>query len=324
MKKLLRLFVVLFLLTGLVIGTGGGLSAQEKAYTVYVVVHGGIGDPYWKKVEKGVKDAAALYPDLKVIYTGPEVFNFEKFMGYLEGAIAARPDGLIATMTNPPAMDELLRGAIAEGLPVIAIDSPDARPPGKRIPYISYIGEIPYEGGVLGARETLRTFRPKRTIYGNHHPGALNIQERGQGWIDVMRDEGIPTEPLDITEDPVKGAEIMLAYITAHPDTDCVFTGNMLRAETLVIRLEEEGMKPGVDVKISTFGVTPTTLEMIEDGKIIFSIDEQPYMQGYLGVEFMYLQMKYGFTPPREIPTLGLFPEEKIGLLRELVEQGYR
>jgi len=324
MKNLLRLFVVLFLLTGLVIGTGGGLLAQKPAYTVYVVVHGGIGDPYWKKVENGVKDAAALYPDLKVIYTGPEVYHFEQFMGYLEGAIAARPDGLLATMTNPPAMDELLRGAIAEGLPVIAIDSPDTRPAGKRIPYISYIGEVPYEGGVLGARETLKGFRPKRTIYGNHHPGALNIQERGQGWIDVMRDEGIPSEPLDITEDPIKGAEIMLAYIWAHPDTDCVFTGNMLRAETLVTRLEEEGMKPGVDVKISTFGVTPTTLDMIEDGKIIFSIDEQPYMQGYLGVAFMYLYMKYGFTPPREIPTLGLFPEEKIGLLRELVEHGYR
>ena len=36
MKNLLRVFIVLFLLTGLVIGTGGGLLAQEKAYTVYV------------------------------------------------------------------------------------------------------------------------------------------------------------------------------------------------------------------------------------------------------------------------------------------------
>ena len=84
---------------------------------------------YWKKVEQGIKDAAALFPDLKVVYTGPDVFNFEQFMAMLDAAIAAEPDGLLATMTNPEAMDELLRAAIADGLPVIAIDSPDARPP---------------------------------------------------------------------------------------------------------------------------------------------------------------------------------------------------
>jgi len=324
MKNLLRAFVVLFLLAGLVVGIGGSLLAQKPVYTVYVVVHGGIGDPYWKKVENGVKDAAALYPDLKVIYTGPDVYHFEQFMGILEGAIAARPDGLLATMTNPPAMDELLRGAIAEGLPVIAIDSPDSRPPLDRIPYLSYVGELPYEGGVLGAMEALKTFRPKRTMYGNHHPGALNIQERGQGFIDVMADAGIPSEAIDITADAVRAAEIQLAYIRAHPDTDLIFGANVLRAETLVTRLEEEGIKPGVDVKIITFGVTPTTLDMIEDGKIMFSIDEQPYLQGWLGVSFMYLHLKYGFTPPSEIPTLGLFPKETIGSLRELIEKGIR
>ncbi len=298
-------------------------STVKPQYTVYAVVHGGIGDPYWKMVEKGMKDAAALVTEMKLIYVGPDVFNFEQFMAMLEGAVAAKPDGLIATMTNPPAMDELLRPAIKGGLPVIAVDSPDSRPTIEQIPYLSYIGELPYEGGVLAAKEILKEYKPKRAIYGNHSPGALNLVERGQGFIDIMEKAGVPVEAIDTTEDVVQGAEIMLAYIRSHPDTDTVFTGNMLRAEGLVVRLEEEGYKPGKDVKLSTFGLTTSTMEMMEQGKIDFSLDEQPYMQGFLGVTFMYLHLKYGFTPPAMVPTLGLFPED-VSSLKSLIAEGIR
>ncbi len=298
-------------------------SVNAEELTVYAVVHGGIGDAYWNKVEQGIKAAAALFPDLEVVYTGPDVFNFEQFMAMLDAAIAAEPAGLLATMTNPEAMDELLRAAIADGLPVIAIDSPDSRPPLEKIPYLAYIGEIPYEGGVLAAKEILKEYKPKHAMYGNHGPGAMNLVERGQGFIDVLTEAGVTAEPLDTTEDIVQAAEIMLSYVQAHPETDTIFTGNMLRAEALVVRLEEEGIKPGVDVKISTFGLTETTMEMMDQGKIDFSIDEQPYMQGFLGVTYMYLHLKYGFTPPTDNPTLGLFPED-VSKLKETVEQGIR
>jgi simple sugar transport system substrate-binding protein len=327
MKRIFRSAILLSILC-LVALNGFAAGEKEtagmaKTYRVYAVVHGGIGDPYWKKVENGIKAADALATDLEVVYTGPDVFNFEQFMGMLQGALAAKPDGLLATMTNPEAMDALLRNAIKGGLPVIAIDSPDSRPPLERIPYISYIGEIPYEGGVLAAKTILQQYRPKRAIYGNHHPGALNLTERGQGFLDIMKAAGVQAEALDITEDPVQGAEIMLSYLRRNPNTDTVFTGNMLRAETLVTRMKEEGMSPGKTVHISTFGLEPSSIEMLKAGEIDFSIDEQPYMQGFLGVTYMYLHLKYGFTPPAESPTLGLFPED-VSQLEDLIAQGIR
>jgi simple sugar transport system substrate-binding protein len=320
MKRTIMSLVLTVFLFAVVLGTSLANAAEFK---VYVVVHGGIGDPYWKKIEVGIKDAAALFPDLKVIYTGPDVYNFEQFMAMLQGAIAAKPDGLLATMTNPEAMDETLRPPIAKGLPVIAIDSPDSRPQLQRIPYLAYIGEVPYQGGVLAAKEVLKEYKPKRAMYGNHHPGAMNIVERGQGFLDVMKEAGVPAEALDITEDPVQGAEIMLGYLKAHPETDTIFTGNMLQAEALVVRLDEEGLKPGKNLKISTFGLTDTTLKMMEEGKIVFSIDEQPYMQGFLGITYMYLHLKYGFNPPVDNPTLGLFPRD-VSKLKETVAKGIR
>jgi simple sugar transport system substrate-binding protein len=240
----------------------------------------------------------------------------------LESAIVAKPDGLLATMTNPPAMDSLVRGAINDGIPVIAIDSPDSRPLTERIPYLSYIGELPYQGGVLVAKEILKRYTPKRVLYGNPQIGAMNLIQRGQGISDTMAEIGVPVESLDTTADPAQGTELILNYIRANPETD-TFNGDILQAEALVTRLEEEGIKPGVDVHISTFGLSDTTTEMLEAGKIDFSVDEQPYMQGFLGVTFMYLHVKYGFNPPPEIPILGVFPED-ISKLKDSIKQQIR
>ena len=57
--------VAVLVLAGMLVA-GVAAFAAEKTYTIYVVVHGGIADPFWKVCEKGAKDAGALYPDLKL------------------------------------------------------------------------------------------------------------------------------------------------------------------------------------------------------------------------------------------------------------------
>jgi len=123
LKTGLFLFLVIFLLSSVFLSS----FAAEKEYKIYVVVHGGIADPFWKVCEKGALDAGALYHDLKVIYTGPAVFKLEEFIAYVEAALAGEPDALVCTLTAPPAMDESLRAEIAKGLPVVGINAPDLR-----------------------------------------------------------------------------------------------------------------------------------------------------------------------------------------------------
>lgn len=318
-----KMFIIVLIVIVLMLSISTGISAAKKI-TIKAVVHGGIADPYWKKVEMGMKAVENLYPDLELSYIGPAAFNFREFMQYLQVVVDSEPDGLITTMTKPEAMDEVLRSAIKKGLPVIAIDSPDPRGNLDRIPYLSYVGEIPYDVGKMAARAVLEEFKPKRTIYANHHPGALNLQRRGQGWLDVMEEAGVPSEAIDITPDPAKGAQIMMDYLLAHPDTDVVFTGNLLRASALLVQLKDEGIKPGKDVKVITFGVDSMILDAILNGEIMFSLDEQPYLQGFLTVQFMYLHLKYGFFFPEKISTAGLFSNENIEQLKDLIEQNIR
>jgi len=283
LKSLMITISVVLLFTGI---------AMAKTYTIFVVVHGGIADPFWKVCEKGAKDAEALYPDLKVIYTGPAVYKLEEFMADIEAALASKPDALVCTLTVPEAMDEPLRAAIKRGLPVVAINAPDLREPEEvRIPVLTYVGEDPYFIGVTAARETLKRFTPKRAIFCNHHPGAAHIEARGRGYIDTMKEKG-----------------------------------NTLRTETIVPRLEADGVRVGVDVKIAQMDSSPKILEYIKGGKVMFTMDQQQYLQGYLGVLFAYLNAKYGFVPPPAPVSTGpaVITARDIPKLKELIKERYR
>jgi simple sugar transport system substrate-binding protein len=272
-------------------------------------------------------DAATNHSDLEVTYTGPSEYNFTEFIADIEAAVASKPDVLVCTLTEPDAMDEVLRTAIADGLPVIAINAPDLRePPENRIPVLTYVGEDSYHIGVVAAEETLKRFTPKRALFVNHHPGARNIELRGQGFIDTLGKNDIPAEALDITADAVQGAEITLAYLVAHPDTEVIFSTNTLRTEAIVTRLLDEGIDVGNEVKIASMDMSEKVLEYIQEGQVMFTLDQQQYLQGYLGVEFAYLHAKYGFTPPPAPVSTGpgVITAENVPQLMELSKQGYR
>lgn len=323
-RKVVSWIMVLLLVIGIFGAVGVIGTAAAETYTVYVVVHGGIGDPYWKKIDNGIQAAAKLYPNLHVHYVGPEMYDFDKFMAYLNSAIAAHPDYLICTITNYKAEDKILRDAMASGIAVAAIDTPDPRPEAQAIPYLTYVGEIPYEGGRLAMTSVLRYFTPKRVMFANHHPGAVNIQDRGRGVGDVCKERGIPFEGVDVGPDPVKAAEITLNYVQAHPDTDLIVTCNPMWGNAVVARFEDAGIKVGKDVKVITWGADDTTMKYIREGKILLSLDEQPYYQGYLSIVYAAMYLQYGFSPPPRVTFEGVWTKAMLPKLLELVDKGIR
>jgi simple sugar transport system substrate-binding protein len=322
--SLIITLLALFVLSSLF---GTASVAAKDTYKITVVVHGGTGDPFWKIQEKGVKDIQAQLPDVKISYRGPAEYNFEEFMAILKDAVQEKPDALLCTLTIPELMDKVLRPAIADGLPVIAINAADMRPVNERIPVLTYIGEDSYQIGVTAANETLKRFTPKRALFPNHQVGANNVNARGRGWIETMHQHGIPAEEIDVTGgDPFKRTEIITAYLLGHPDTDAIFLNNIPLAQTVIARLGVDGYKAGQDIKFAQMDVDPVLLEYIETDKIMFTMDQQPYLQSYLGVMFAYLHVKYGITPPPAPISTGpsIVTKENIAEFLELSKQGIR
>jgi simple sugar transport system substrate-binding protein len=322
-KYLVTVFMSLFLFGCLF----GSTAIAKDKYKIAVVVHGARTDPFWIPVQRGVKDAAEHYPDAEVTYTGTEVFSLEAVLTNLQLAVLSKPDALVCTLTFPEFMDEILRPAIADGLPVIAINSADMRPKEEQIPVLTYIGEDSYQIGVTAAEETLKRFTPKRALFPHHHLGAINIEARGRGWIDTMEKNGIPAGEVNATADDMgKGAQIIAAYLLNHPDTDAIFISNIPAAQTTIALLEADGYKVGEEIRFAQMDLDPVLLDYIENDKIMFTMDQQPYLQGYLGVMFAYLYVKYGIIPPPAPLSTGpgIITKENIAEVIELSKQGIR
>jgi len=291
-------------------------------YTFYLASHGGPADPFWGVVMKGMKDAAEKY-GVEAIYLGPEKYSLKEFIDLVNSAIARKPDGLIVTITNPVALDEPLRKAIKMGIPVVAINVPDTRPPEEAIPYLVYVGMDEYLAGVYAARRMLQEFTPKRAVVAIHEPGHVGLEARAKGIMDVLSEKNIPVEKLDITTDPTKALTIMKSYLMKHPDTDAIFTLGPLGAHPAIQLVEEEGLVG--KVKIGAIDLTTKITDAIKKGVVMFTIDQQQYLQGYLPVVFLYLYKEYGLIPHEKVLTgPSIVDKTNVEIVEKTVKMGYR
>ena len=291
-------------------------------YHFYVVTHGGPADPFWAVVVKGMKDAAQKY-GVKATYLAPVKYSLQEFINDVNSAIAAKPDGLVVTITNKEALDEPLRRAIQEGIPVIAINVPDTRSALKRIPYMCYVGDDEYLAGVKAAEYVLSVFKPKRAVIAIHEITNTGLLIRAKGITDVFNKYKIPVEKLNITTNPTQGVSNLRAYLTRHPDTNMIFTLGPVGTLPAVTVVDEMGLEG--KVKIGGFDLTDNMLKWIREGKVLYTIDQQQYLQGYLPIEFLYMYLEHGLSPVGEVLT-GPFivTKNNVQKVEQSVKTGYR
>jgi len=285
---------------------GIGMLGVSESYTFYIVSHGGPSDPFWGKVIKGMQAAeefinSSTGDSVRAIYSGPPVYSVEAFVEMLNAAIAARPDGIAATMTNPAAIDEPIRRAVSLGIPVIAINTPDPRPREERAPYLFFIGADQYLAGVRAAERVLSVHTPTRAVVAIHEVGHVGFENRAQGFIDTMSAAGVPAEKLATGLDPTQAIEILRGYFTRHPDTDVIFTVGTL-VSTWVIQFLQEQNLVGQVVHVA-HDVHPVILKAIRDGTTLLTISQRQYFQGYLAVFYLYWYQKFGFFPASDVLT---------------------
>lgn len=317
MKRLGALIMVGFL----------GLGVIGAEYTFYIVSHGGPGDPFWGVVMKGMQDAAEMLSKgtgdtVKAIYLGPVIYSIPELVNMLNSAIAARPNGIACTITDPAALDEPLRRAIELGIPVIAINVPDPRPPAERIPYLFYIGGDEYLSGIKAAERMLAVRKPARAVVFIHEVGHVGLELRAKGFIEVMTQAGVPAEKLAIGTDPTLAVDIIRGYFSKYPDVDAIFTLGPLGTLPTVTFLKEQGLAG--KVMLGCFDLDEVTLHAIEEGVALFTVTQQQYLQGYLPIVWLYLYNKYGFLPANDILTgPGFVDGSNVEMVAELVKKGY-
>lgn len=329
MSKSFRMVMLACLVLGLLVAGLGGVSAQDDQPVFRIVSHGGIGNPFWIVVIKGMEEECArIGADCE--WLSDPVDNIDDMAGYCDDALAANPDGLGITVPNPEVIRDCVNRAAEAGIPVIVLNTadPNAGTP-DALPTMFYIGANEFTGGVSNANRVLAAAAADGVeITGAVCPiqevGHSGLEARCAGVRSVLEEAGIPLHGLTINNDVPASAGTLCDFFAANPDVNAAFMLGPNPSSSLNLCLQESGRMPG-DIYATTHDTSAEIYEMIKDGYLLQAIDQQPYLQGSETIHWLYLNLLAGLAPGGDILTgPGVIDANNIAAVEEATAEGRR
>ncbi|GAC66707.1 substrate-binding domain-containing protein [Gordonia soli] len=265
-------------------GGGGGGTVDTPRKVVAMITHEVPGDTFWDLVRKGA-EAAARKDNIELRYSSdPEAPNQANLV---QSAIDSKVDGIALTLAKPDAMAPAVKKAVAAGIPVVAFNSGyDAW---KAQGVQQYFGQDEtIAGEAVGER--LGREGAKKVLCVIQEQGQVALESRCAG---VRQGFSGTTELLNVNSKDMPSVEATLtAKLQQDPSIDHVVTLGAPIAQTAV---QSKG-NSGSDATIVTFDTNSALVDLIKNGQVKWAVDQQPYLQGYLAVDSLWLFMSNGDT----------------------------
>ncbi len=318
-----RNLTILLVVVGLLLALVGGASAQADRLQFFLIAHGGPGNVFWTTVIKGMTDAAAFL-DVDATWLGADTASNEAMVGFWDDALAAEPDGVGTTEPVPALIQDAVVRARDAGIPVIAFNTQDTRPEGERLPHLMYIGSSEFLGGQTVARRLLADREITGVLCPIQEVGHTGLEARCNGVESVMAEEGIPVVRFTIDYNVSGSAGLIGDAFAANEGFNAIVTLGPGPAESYYQYAEENGVTPD-EVVHATFDTSPAIFQAIQDGVTLLCIDQQPYVQGFETVVWLYLNSQFLLLPANDIFTgPNVVDASNVARVIELNSMGYR
>ena len=274
--------------------SSGGKKAQEgadgasagKADTprmkIALVTHAAPGDTFWDLVRKGAQTAAAK-DNVELVYSNDPKASEQANL--VQNAIDQKVDGIAVTLAKPDAMKSAVAKARAAGIPVVALNAGlDAW---KEQGVLSFFGQDDRVAGEAFG-ERLNELGAKHTLCVIHEQGHVGLEGRCAGVKETFKGK---TETLYVNGADMPSVKSTIsAKLRQNSSIDYVVTLGAPFAMTAIQSVDESGGK----ARIATFDLNKDLVGAVEAGDIEFAVDQQPYLQGYLAVDALWLHKTNG------------------------------
>jgi simple sugar transport system substrate-binding protein len=265
--------------------TAGTAQDQPSPARFVVVTHGQPSDPFWSVVKNGV-DQAARDTGVTVEYQSPQKFDMVAMSQLIDAAVASKPDGLVVSIPDAAALSPSIKRAIDAGIPVISINSgSDAA---QQLGVLTHVGQTEYEAG-LGGGSRMAAAGARHALCVNQEVGNAALDARCQGFTDGLKQGGgtrVDVLAVDLSN-PTDSQQRIQAALAADTSIDSVMTLGPTAAAPAMAALQSMG-KTG-QIKLATFDLSPEVLHAIQQGTMLFAVDQQQYEQGYLPIVLLKL-----------------------------------
>jgi simple sugar transport system substrate-binding protein len=268
--------------------SGGGTPAAgifkaSKKYK-FVFVNHVTTNPFFVPTRYGAEDACKLL-GCTYQWTGSENSNVNEMVNAFNTAITGGADGIAVALVDNKAFNGPTDAALKAKIPVVAYNADSTQ--NARL---SYIGQDLFVSGQEMGKHIAQLVPSGDVALFIATPGQANIQPRIDGAKDTLKSKsGITTHV--ITTGAAVPAELSVIdpYATGHANTKGYFAVDAGSTQGLAQTIQKHNLR-NKGVKGGGYDLTPVTQKLLADDQIDFTIDQQPYLQGFLPVLqlFMY------------------------------------
>lgn len=273
---------------------GGGMgagSADTLRMTIAMITHEVPGDSFWDLVRKGA-ETAAKKDNFELRYSSsPEAPDQANFV---QTAIDSGVQGIAVTLAKPDAMKSAIENATAKGIPVVAFNA--GQDAWQRLGVKEYFGQDGYIAG-QEAGKRMTSEGVKKAICVIQEQGHVDLEARCAGVKNTFPN----TEVLNVNgKDMPSVASTITAKLQQDPALDMVLT---LGAPFALTAVQSVG-NAGSQAKVATFDTNAALVDAIKNGDVLWAVDQQPFLQGYLAVDSLWLYLNNGNVIGGNQPTL--------------------
>ena len=284
MSKRSWLIVTIALLLGLLGGFVWGnnksstkTETSTKRLKISVITHAGPGDTFWDIVRKG-SEAAAKHDNVDLQFVSDP--DGSRQAQLVQQAIDAKVDGIAVTLSKADAMKDVVVKAQKAGIPVVAING--GVDLAKELG-ITFIGQEDYNAG-KAVGEKLKAMGIQNPICIIHELGNVGLVARCQAIIDVLPNtKRLYVPGTDMTQTKSQ----ITAELQTQTDADAIVGTGAQYSVTAQKVVDELGKTK--QITVGSFDLSSEVTQEIIDGKVAFTVDQQPYLQGYQAVDALWL-----------------------------------
>ncbi|MFD4506318.1 substrate-binding domain-containing protein [Streptomyces sp. NPDC058457] len=257
-------------------------KASTPRMTVAMITHAQPGDTFWDLIRKGAA-AAAAKDNIKLVYSAdPSAANQANLV---QNAIDQKVDGIALTAATPDALKAVVTKAKAANIPVVGFNSGlDAW---KKLGMLEYFGQDEnIAGEAFGQR--LNQLGAKHALCVVQAQGQVALEARCAGLTKGFKGK---TDKIYVNGTDMPSVKSTItAKLQQDSSIDQVVTLGAPIALTAIQSVKDAGSK----AEVATFDLNKDLVSAIQDSSVEFAVDQQPYLQGYLAVDSLWLYKNNG------------------------------
>jgi simple sugar transport system substrate-binding protein len=240
-------------------------------------------NPFFVPTKYGAADACKLL-GCDYQWTGSESSNVNEMVNALNSAVTAQTDGIAVSLVDLKAFNAPVQKALDADIPVVGYNA-DA----TGNPRLSYIGQDLFGSGQEMGDHIVDLVGSGPVALFIATPGALNIQPRIDGALDTIKKSGagITTDVIATGAAVPHELSTIEAYYQGHKDVKGMFAVDAGSTQGVAQTIQKNNLKD--KVKGGGYDLLPPIQQLLADGQIQFTIDQQPYLQGFFPVLELYM-----------------------------------